>query len=235
MLNTLFLIPAREGSKGLPKKNTKTLGQKSLVSYSIDFALNNATDKDIICISTNDNDVIRIAKEKHGLEVPFVRSEELSNDSASLFDVIIDALNFYKNKGVSFKKLMLLQPTSPFRIKSDFEAINKIYDVTQADLVVSVKKAKESPYFTLFEEDKNGNLKKIIPNSIYVTRQDCPPTYVYNGSMYLVNIERFLELKNFSFENIRKYEMPDSRSIDIDTQLDWVLAEYYKDTYYENC
>ena len=234
MSGTLFLIPARAGSKGLPKKIIKQLGKKPLIGYSIEFALQNALKDDVICISTNDLDVVEIAKKNYNLEVPFIRSEDLSNDRASSFDVIVDALNFYKQSGLYFERIMLLQPTSPFRIYDDFEKINNIYRKTAADMVVSVKKSKESPYFTLFEEDRNGMLKRINSFTRYLTRQECPPVYVYNGSMYLVNTEKFLEMKNFNFESIVKYEMPDTRSIDIDTELDWVMAEYYQNIYNEN-
>jgi len=235
MSGTLFLIPARAGSKGLPKKNIKQLGERPLIGYSIEFALQNAVNDDIICISTNDIDVIEIAKNNYDIEVPFIRSEELSNDTASSFDVIIDAINFYKQSGHFFEKIMLLQPTSPFRTQDDFRKINDIYRMTGADMVVSVKKSKESPYYTLFQEDNMGCLKKIYTNNNYFTRQECPPVYVYNGSIYLVNTEKFIELKNFNFEKIVKFEMPDSRSIDIDTHLDWIAAEYYQNKYNEDC
>ncbi len=233
-MDTLFIIPARKGSKGLPKKNIKSLGGKPLIAYSIDFALQNATKNDIVCISTNDLNVIEIAKTDFNLDVPFIRPDALSNDTASTFDVIIHALDFYKENGLTFEKILLLQPTSPYRIKEDFEKINDIYKKESADMVVSVKKSKESPYFTLFEEDKMGILKKIIPNSTYLNRQECPPVYVYNGSMYLVNVSKFLQKRNFNFENIIKYEMPESRSVDIDTQIDWILAEHYQNIYDEN-
>jgi len=234
MSNILFLIPARAGSKGFPQKNIKNLAGKPLIAYSIEFALQHAQKDDIICISTNDLEVIEIVKKQFALEVPFIRPEELSNDTASTFEVIIHALDFYKQKGLSFEKIMLLQPTSPYRTKKDFEQINELYNKNNVDMVVSVKKSKESPYFTLFQEDNSGCLKKIISNSNFLTRQECPPIYVFNGSMYLVNTQKFLEFKNFNFENIIKYEMPESRSVDIDTKVDWVLAEYYQNTYNEN-
>jgi CMP-N,N'-diacetyllegionaminic acid synthase len=233
-LGTLFIIPARKGSKGLPNKNIKSLGGKPLISYSIDFALQNATKNDVVCISTNDLNVIEIVRTDFSLEVPFIRPESLSNDTASTFDVIIHALNYYKENGLTFEKILLLQPTSPYRIKEDFEKINDIYKKQSPDMVVSVKKSKESPYFTLFEEDKMGKLKKIMSNSTYLNRQECPPVYVYNGSMYLVNVSKFLQKRNFNFENIIKYEMPESRSVDIDTQTDWILAEHYQNIYNEN-
>lgn len=235
MSKTLFLIPARAGSKGLPKKNIKILDGKPLIAYSIEFALQNASKHDVICISTNDKEVIEIASKNYGIKVPFIRPKKLSNDTASTFDVLIHALNFYKDKDTIFDKIVLLQPTSPLRLNIDFQLINKIYKKTGADMVVSVKKSKESPYFTLFEENENGSLKKIIPNSLFLTRQQCPCVYTYNGSIYMVNVSCFLEKKNFNFENIIKYEMPESRSVDIDSQADWILAEYYQKKYNENC
>ena len=100
-MDTLFIIPARKGSKGLPKKNIKSLGGKPLIAYSIDFALQNATKNDIVCISTNDLKVIEIAKTDFNLDVPFIRPDALSNDTASTFDVIIHALDFYKENGLT--------------------------------------------------------------------------------------------------------------------------------------
>lgn len=234
MPNTLFLIPARSGSKGLPKKNVKYLRNKPLIGYSIEFALENAKQNDVVCISTNDNEVIEIAKKNYALDVPFIRPEELSNDTASTFEVIIHALNFYLKKEIFFNKILLLQPTSPFRTKSDFDQINTIYNSTNADMVVSVKKSKENPYFNMFQENENGFLNKIINSTTYNTRQACPPVYVYNGSMYLVNTDKFLKTKDFNFENIKKFEIPESRSIDIDTEADWVLAEYFEKFFNEN-
>jgi N-acylneuraminate cytidylyltransferase len=193
MSKTLFLIPARAGSKGLPQKNIKNLCGKPLISYSIEFALQNCNRNDVICISTNDLNVIDIATKQYQIDVPFIRSEELSSDKASTFDVIFDALQFYEKKDFFFEKILLLQPTSPYRIQRDFEKINEIYNSTEADMVVSVKKSKESPYFTLFEENKNGFLNKVIENSLFTNRQDCPPVYTYNGSMYLVNAKKFIE------------------------------------------
>ena len=226
-MDILYIIPARAGSKELPKKNVKLLNGKPLICYSVEFSLQVAKPNDTICITTDDNDVIRIIKSKYNLDVPFIRPSELSDDSASTFDVIIHALDYYKKNEIYFDKILLLQPTSPFRIQEDFENICQIYNDTNADMVVSVKKSKENPYFSLFEENEGGRLKRVKPFSTFTNRQECPPVYVYNGSMYLANTKKFLQNKNFNFENIIKYEMPEDRSVDIDTQADWVLAEYY--------
>jgi N-acylneuraminate cytidylyltransferase len=185
-MRILYLIPARKGSKGLPGKNTKLLGDKPLIEYSIDFALNNLKNDDVLCISTNDEAVITIAESK-GITIPFIRPDELANDNASSHDVIIHAINQYEKLNQTFDAVLLLQPTSPFRIQDDFTNLIKEYSV-DTDMVVSVKLAKENPYFTLFEENSEGFLNKSKIGN-YERRQDCPEVYAFNGSMYLINIE----------------------------------------------
>ncbi len=233
-MNILYLIPARSGSKGLPKKNIKLLNGKPLICYTIDFAIQNAKSKDVICVSTDDLEILEIVKTKYDLDLPFIRPSELSDDTASIFDVICHALKHYEKKNMYFDQVLLLQPTSPLRIQEDFENLYKIYEKTLAPLVVSVKRSKENPYFNLFEENEDGFLVKIKPNSEFINRQDCPPVYLYNGSMYLVKTDHFLKKLDFNFKHIVKYEMPESRSVDIDNQADWKLAEYYLNISNEN-
>jgi CMP-N,N'-diacetyllegionaminic acid synthase len=233
--NKIFIIPARKGSKGLPGKNVKVLGNKPLISYSIEFAKLVCTEDDTICVTTDDEEVIKIANEL-GVSTPFLRPDDLSSDSASTYQVINHAIEFYKSLGKTFDIIVLLQPTSPFRLMTDFVEMEKLYFSRNPDMVVSVKISKESPYFTVFEEDTNGFLNKFIDykSSNYRQRQDCPPVYTYNGSIYMVNCKSFLEKGNFDFEHKLKYVMPDSRSIDIDTQADWVLTEFYLKVNNEN-
>lgn len=223
-MRILYLIPARKGSKGLPGKNTKLLGDKPLIEYSIDFALNNVKKDDALCISTNDETVIAIAESK-GITIPFIRPEELANDSASSHDVIIHAINQYEKLNQTFDAVLLLQPTSPFRIQDDFTNLIKEYSV-DTDMVVSVKLAKENPYFTLFEENSEGFLDKSKTGN-FERRQDCPEVYAFNGSMYLINKASIKKSKIADFKNIKKIIMPEERSVDIDTLADWTLAEFY--------
>lgn len=223
-MRILYLIPARKGSKGLPGKNTKLLGDKPLIEYSIDFALNNVKKDDALCISTNDETVIAIAESK-GITIPFIRPEELANDSASSHDVIIHAINQYEKLNQTFDAVILLQPTSPFRIQDDFTNLIKEYSV-DTDMVVSVKLAKENPYFTLFEENSEGFLNKSKIGN-YERRQDCPEVYAFNGSMYLINIASIKKARISELKNIKKIIMPEERSVDIDTLADWTLAEFY--------
>ena len=222
-MRTLFLIPARAGSKGLPGKNTKLLGEKTLIEYSIDFALNNLGKLDRLCVSTNDEQIVEILRNRR-IEIPFIRPIELSTDTSSTYDVIIHALSFYETKGCHFDTVLLLQPTSPFRISEDLIKIFSLYD-DSLDMVVSVKKSKENPYFNLFEESASGYLYK-SKSSNFITRQECPSVYAFNGSLYLINVKS-LYLENINdFKKVIKMVMPDERSIDIDNIADWALAEY---------
>jgi CMP-N,N'-diacetyllegionaminic acid synthase len=223
-MTILYLIPARKGSKGLPGKNIKLLGGKPLIEYSIDFALNNLKNDDALCISTNDEAVIESAKSK-GISIPFVRPEELANDNASSHDVIIHAINHYEKLNQTFDAVLLLQPTSPFRIQDDFTRLISEYD-NITEMVVSVKLAKENPYFTLFEENSEGFLNKSKIGD-FERRQDCPEVYAFNGSMYLINIASIKKSRISEFKNIKKIIMPEERSVDIDTLADWTLAEFY--------
>ena len=223
-MRILYLIPARKGSKGLPGKNIKILGNKPLIEYSIDFALENISEGDELCISTNDEKVIEVAKAK-GISIPFIRPEELSNESASSYDVILHALKFYEELNIIFDRVLLLQPTSPFRNRVDFNNLICEFD-DDIDMVVSVKIAKENPYFTLFEENREGYLKK-SKAGVFERRQDCPAVYAFNGSMYLINAKSIKQMKLSEFKNIKKIIMPEERCVDIDTLADWALAEFY--------
>lgn len=223
-MKILYLIPARARSKGLPGKNTRILGNKPLIQHTIDFALHNLNVSDELCISTNDEKVVEIAADL-GINVPFVRPNELASDTASSYDVIMHAINHYEQKNIYFDLVLLLQPTSPFRSKDDFANLINNYD-DGVEMVVSVKKAKENPYFTLFEENEFGFLgKSKIGN--FERRQDCPEVFAFNGSMYLLKVAALKEKKISEFKKIKKVVMPEERSIDIDTIADWILAEFY--------
>jgi N-acylneuraminate cytidylyltransferase len=219
----LIIIPARAGSKGLPGKNVKKLGGIPLIAYSFEFAKEICSVEDHICVSSNDEQVLQISK-KYGIEPDFVRAEELSNDKTSMFDVLKDAVLFYENRGKIFDKLLLLQPTSPFRRLEDFKALKLAYE-SGCEMAVSVVSAKENPYFTLFEQKEGGYIIKSKPAD-FVRRQDCPPVYALNGSMYMVNIESMKKYGSLGFEKIKMAEMPKQRSVDIDDLNDFNYAQY---------
>jgi CMP-N,N'-diacetyllegionaminic acid synthase len=222
-MKILYIIPARKGSKGIPGKNHKLLGGKPLIEYTIEFALENMSCCDDLCISTNDQRIIEVARTK-GVSVPFIRPDELCEDNTSSNDVILHAIEFYEKLDKTYDAILYLQPTSPFRSKEDLDKILSEFDLN-LDMVVTVKLSKENPYFTIFEEDENGYLVKCKAGN-FVTRQECPSVYIYNGSMYLINVKSIKENLITNFRKIKKVIMPDNRSVDIDTSSDWVLAEY---------
>ena len=218
-MKVLYLIPARGGSKGLPKKNIKILDGKPLINHAVDFA-RNFTDDANICISTDCDEIIKCV-EKNNLKVNFKRPSELASDSASTIDVIKHAISYYESKGKSFDLLVLLQPTTPFRKKEDLKNMLEQWD-NNFDLMVSVKESHDSPYFNLFEENSTNYLIK-SKESKSIRRQDAPKVYAFNGSLYIYNVK---SLKNKSVNKIKKYIMNDPLySIDIDNHLDWLVAE----------
>lgn len=221
MSSTLFLIPARGGSKGIPGKNIKLLGGKPLIQYSLETARDLTTD-DNICVSTDDANIVATV-EALGYDLPFVRPAHLASDISSSHEVMLHALEFYEQKGRTFEKLILLQPTSPFRTARQVEEAVALY-TSFTEMVVSVKETRANPYYVLMEENADGWLEKTKPAAFHC-RQDAPVVYELNGAIYVINVEKLKTKPISSFQYIRKYVMDEVRSIDIDTPLDWILAE----------
>ena len=150
-MHTLFIIPARGGSKGIPGKNVRLFAGKPLLSYSIDLARQFAADADI-CLSTDDDAIAGVA-EGMGLHLPFRRPPELSTDTASSEEVIRHALDFYTSRGNSYDNIVLLQPTSPLRQAFHVKEALALYS-PDIDLVLSVKLAEANPYFDYLRKPK---------------------------------------------------------------------------------
>ena len=152
----IVVIPARGGSKGVPGKNIKELGGKPLIEYTIDAAREVFDDKKII-VST-DSEKIKTSVESFGLEVPFIRPEELATDECGTQEVLLHTLSFVESKGLYPETLVLLQATSPFRNATQIKEALKLYN-NELDMVVSVKETKANPYYVLREENSNGFLE----------------------------------------------------------------------------
>ena len=227
--NILFLITARKGSQGLPNKNMKVLGDIPLIQYSFNFANTIATPKDVICISTNDENISAYF-EKQGAPLHFIRPDHLATKTSTSDSVIQHAINFFKSKGEKFEYVFLLQPTSPFRLEKDFHAIKESMR-GQTEMVVSVKKCKDSPFYNQFIEGEDRMLEPIIESKTFTRRQDAPTAYAYNGAYYYFRVDAFEKKNKMKFNQIKKFEMPSWRSIDIDTYDDWELAELYLSNY----
>lgn len=220
-MNPLVVIPARGGSKGVPRKNIKLLNGKPLIQYTIEAARRVFADNQI-CVSTDDQE-IKTVVEGLGLPVPFLRPEHLASDTAGTNEVLLHSVEFYENQGYYPDTLILLQATSPFRTAQHLQEALALYD-TSCEMVVSVKETKSNPYNVLREENDQGWLVKSKEGN-FIRRQDCPKVYELNGAIYIINIDS-LKLKPIhELSKVRKYEMDEMTSHDIDNPTDWVVAE----------
>lgn len=222
-MKPLIVIPARGGSKGVPGKNIKPLGGKPLIQYTIEAA-QALFDQSLICVSTDDSK-IKSTVEDLGQAVPFLRPEYLATDTAGTYEVLLHALDFYADeKNYKADTLILLQPTSPFRTAQHLEEALSLF-TEGLDLLVSVKETKANPYYLLFEEDSQGFLVK-SKEANFIRRQDCPKVWELNGAIYIINVEALRKKPLHLLENRKKYVMDEVSSHDIDTMLDWKVAEH---------
>lgn len=227
-MKTLFLIPARAGSKGIVKKNIRILGGKPLIVHSLNIARKFASDLDI-CISTDDPEVIEVALTEN-YQVPFNRPSELATDTTGMREVMLHALNFYSEQGIYYDTIALLQPTSPFRQPEHLKEALSIYN-ENLDMVVSVTETKANPYFVLFEEDKHGFLVKSKEGN-FTSRQECPKVWQINGAVYVINAKSLKEKPTAEFSKVRKIVMDQIHSVDLDTEIDWKLANLLNEEYH---
>ena len=221
-MKTLYVIPARGGSKGIPHKNIKPLAGKPLIGYSIDVARQLAADDDI-CLTTDDPDIAATA-ESMGLNVPFLRPASLATDTCGTYEVLIHALDFYRDRGIDYDTLVLLQPTSPMRTADDVRAAMALYS-PDIDMVVTVKEAASNPYYNCYETDNDGFLHISKGDGGYTRRQDAPKVWEYNGAVYVINVESLRRMPLSAFTRRRMSVMPAERSVDLDTPVDWLIAE----------
>ena len=221
--NLLIIIPARGGSKGIPRKNIKPLNGKPLIYYAIDTARAITTDENI-CVSTDDMEIKSVV-ENYGLRVPFLRPKELSTDTAGTYEVLLHALDYYEKQGKHYDIVLLLQTTSPFRTAEHVKEALALYDKSQADMVVSVKECPANPYYNVFEEDSNGYLHVCKGNGNIFRRQDAPKVYEYNGAIYIMDAEKLKNTHMHKMQKRVKYIMDAQSSFDLDTMHDWEMAE----------
>lgn len=222
-MNILVIIPARGGSKGIPGKNIKPLAGKPLICYAIDAARAVADDAHI-CVSTDDEQIVATI-EQYGLHVPFLRPAHLATDTAGTYEVLLHALQHYEEKGERFDAVVLLQATSPFRTGEHVREALRLY-TPEVDMVVSVKPTAANPYYVCFEDDGQGFLHICKGDGHYTRRQDCPPVYEYNGAVYVINPDSLKSRPLNQFERRVKYVMDREYSVDLDTPMDWMIAEY---------
>jgi CMP-N,N'-diacetyllegionaminic acid synthase len=215
----LALIPARGGSKGLPGKNIRDLGGKPLIAWTIEAARRSRF-LDRIVVSTDSGEIAAIA-EAFGAETPFLRPPELAGDNTPGIDVVLHALR----QVPGFDYVVLLQPTSPLRTAEDIDAAVAACLDGQAPACVSVTESDKPPYW-LFYLGRSGEMRPVLEHEDRaVNRQFLPKAYVLNGAIYIARMDWLARTRSFLEPETRAFPMPRDRSVDIDTALDFALAE----------
>lgn len=221
-MNSIAIIPARSGSKSLPDKNIKELNGHPLLAYSILTAKASGMFSDIF-VSTDSQRYANISVE-YGADVSFLRSPKNASDSAGSWDVVREVIEIFQKKGKVFEYIMLLQPTSPLRTKKDIVDSFQLMEEKRASSVISVSEVDHSPLWcnVLPESLSMDNFR----NEKYsgLPRQLLPQYYRINGAVYLLKTEE-LYRKNMFSKGCYAYIMPKERSVDIDTELDFLYAE----------
>ncbi len=149
----------------------------------------------------------------------------MATDTCGTYEVLLHALDYYKKNGILYDRMILLQPTSPFRTVQHVKEALSLYS-EEIDMVVSVTECNSNPYYNCFEEDNNGFLRIIKGNGQFTRRQDCPKVYEYNGAIYVINISSLMQFSLSEFKKIKKYVMDHIHSTDLDNMLDWKWAEF---------
>ena len=220
----LAVIPARGGSKRLPRKNILDFSGKPLIAWTIQAALESKY-VDKVVVSTDDREISQISHH-YGADVPFLRSAELATDEVSTIDVVLDLLQKLEAKGDNYDYIILLQPTSPLRNFSHLnESVEQLVN-EGLDAVISVCPVRHHPLWcnTL---PNDGSMANFLRKDLHNTRsQDLPKNYMLNGAIYLCNINVIKECKTFFPPcNSSAYIMSEEDSIDIDTDLDFKIAK----------
>ena len=228
---TLAIIPARGGSKGIPRKNIKLFLGKPLIEYTIKLALS-CSEIDKVIVSTDDEEIIQFSK-KAGAEIPFKRPEELAKDNSPTLPVIRHAIKFLEDKGEHYDNIILLEPTSPLRTKKSVQDTIKTLKESEVETVVSVREY-DVDFSDILKADENNFLYPFLDTETTFRRQDTKGVYIMDGTTYgmkrdiimdesLVMLNPYKERPNLK----TKLVLSDPRlSVEIDSEKDWEYAEY---------
>lgn len=227
-MKTLALIPARGGSKGIPKKNVMALCGRPLIAHTIEAA-RASQGIDRVIVSTDDEEIAEIAK-IWGAEVPFLRPPELANDEAPMLGVVAHALQWYEQTEGALDAIVLLQPTSPLRTAQHVDAALSIYQQHRPSSVVSVVEVPHqfNPLSVMAIAD--GRLYPCSSGAVLPTRrQDKPRVYARNGPAVLVSSVATIKSGQLYGDVCMPYLMSSAASLDIDTmdefaQVEWLLS-----------
>ena len=217
-MTTFALIPARGGSKGIPRKNVRPIAGKPLIAWTIEAA-RAARGIDTVVVTTEDAEIADVAR-SWGAEIPFLRPAELAADETPGVDPVLHAIEMLPEHDA----VVLLQPTSPLRTAADIEGLLALVAQADAPSAVSICEPDSHPSW-MYRLDEDGRLAPLLQIPPAARRQDLPPVYSLNGAIYYARTAWLRERRNFLGAETVGYRMPGERSVDIDGPLDWRLAE----------
>ena len=223
-MKILAIIPARGGSVRLPGKNIRVLGGKPLIEWSIDAA-RKVSSIDKIFVSTDCNDIADVCRQTR-LDVPVLRPKNLAGDKSSTIDAVKHTIEYLKERGEIYDFALILQPTSPLRSSDHVRQAIDMVSSKHADAVISVCKCEHSPLWTNTLPDDFSMTNFLETKFKNIPSQELPIYYRLNGAIFLVNINRLYEEETFLLSrNSYAIEMDTMASIDIDHEIDFLLAE----------
>lgn len=224
-MRILGIIPARGGSKGIPRKNVRLLAGKPLLYYTAEAALASSLLTRVI-LSTDDLEIAEIGK-NCGLEVPFIRPSELAKDDTPTLPVIQHAVHFIEENEDKFDAICLLQPTNPLRTTKTIEECIKLYQENKADSVITILQVPHiyNPYW-VYLENEEGNLELCMGNKNPISqRQLLPKAYHREGSIYITNRDVIINQNSLFGNKVFGFLIDKEKSVNVDTIEDWIQAE----------
>lgn len=218
----LAIIPARGGSKRLPRKNILPLAGKPLIAWTIEAAIQSQVFDEII-VNTDDQEIAGISKQ-FGAKIPFIRPESLATDTSSSIELIKHTLLWFKERGITYTHLVLLQPTSPLRNGQMIRDAWKVFCEGNTDSVTSVCEVEHPIQWTYALSDRDVLTPLFEDND--KRSQDYEKSYRVNGAIYITATKFLLSHNNFiSSKNGNAYIMSSKDSVDIDNEIDFKFAE----------
>ena len=219
-MDILAIIPARGGSKRIPRKNIKPFMDKPIIAYSIEAALKSGIFTEVM-VSTDDEEIASIAR-SYGASVPFMRSKDTSNDYASTADVILEVLDSYRQIGKVFDSVCCLYSTAPFVTPERLSEANSMIvgDIDSVFTVVAYSYPVQRGLHIV-----EGKMSMLYPEYIKSRSQDLETIYHDAGQFYIVTVEKFVEEKSLWGKNTAGLILSELEVQDLDTETDWKLAE----------
>lgn len=221
-MRSLAIIPARGGSKRIPRKNIRTFAGKPIIAWSIEAALR-AECFDVVMVSTDDDEIAEVAR-RYGAEVPFMRSAATADDFATTSDVLREVLIDYRDQGVGFEVCCCLYPTAPFVAATDLVEGHRVLQREDRDVVLPVCRF-DYPIWRSLARDDDGRVSLFFPEHEFARSQDLPAAFHDAGQWVWLRVAPFLHGAPLLGRNTGSVIVPAARAQDIDTEEDWAVAE----------